>query len=63
MPRLVTVASWSGCLAMRRSRCVSTVVSTTNQTRTTCGRWAGTWAEISVMASASSPTSLSEEAP
>ena len=38
MPRLVAVALWSGCLAMRRSRCVSTVASATNQTRTMCGR-------------------------
>ena len=43
MPRLVAVALLSGCLAMRRSRCVSTVASTTNQTQTRCGRWAGRW--------------------
>ena len=29
---------WICCRAMRRSRCVSTVASTTNQSRTTCGR-------------------------
>ena len=62
VPRLVALALCSGCLAMRRSRCVSTVASTTTQTRTTCGRWAGRWVAISAMRSAMAPSSPWEEA-
>ena len=62
MPRLVALALWSGCLVMRRSRCVSTVASTTNQTPTLCGRWAGRSAAISAMESAMAPSSPWEEA-
>ena len=42
---------------------MSTVASTTNQTRTMCGRCAGRWAAISAMASAMAPSSPWEEAP
>ena len=42
---------------------MSTVASTTNQTRTMCGDQAGRWAAISVMASAMAPSSPREEAP
>ena len=42
---------------------MSTVASTTNQTRTMCGRPAGRWAAISAMASAMAPSSPWEEAP
>ena len=39
------------------------MASTTNQTRTMCGRWAGSLAAISAMASAMAPSSPWEEAP
>ena len=42
---------------------MSTVGSTTNQTRTMCGRPVGRWAAISAMASAMAPSSPWEEAP
>ena len=42
---------------------MSTVASTTNQTRTMCGEWAGSCTAISVMASAMAPSSPWEEAP
>ena len=42
---------------------MSTVASTTNQTRTMCRVWPGRWAAISVMASAMAPSSPWEEAP
>ena len=39
------------------------MASTTNQTRTTCGRWAGRWAAHLAMALAVAPSSPWEEAP
>ena len=63
VPRLVAVALRSDCRAMRRSRYVSTVASTTNHTQTTCGRLSGSVAASLVMVSAMAPSSPCEGAP
>ena len=51
------MALWSGCRAMLRGRCVPTLPSTTNQTRRTCRRSAGSVAASLVIVPAMAPSS------